>query len=270
MSLTRRRIAWAAGGVLLLAILFGRRKAPPPEPPAPFTVAAGVVMLPENSKFLARLEIVQAAAEAREQAAVRTVGQIIALSNASGALTGEEIGWVELDPGLSQAAGLRLSEIKAERSGIAFGMTSLPAEYAGKVHPGERIEISRYGLRGGNVAGAVYSVSPGAPAADSVDVVFRFSKAADWFPGTNCEIVFPVLTGRPVTIPTTAPVHEGAREYVWREAGAGRFEPRRVSVLEATPEQASVLGLSPGDRIVGRGAILLKPLLRPALGLSHD
>lgn len=212
--------------------------------------------------MLERLEVVPVGAAGGESAAYRGVGQIIALSNASGSLTGERVGWVELDPKVTAAAGLRLDASGAE-GGTAYGLTSLGAEYGSRVEPGQAISISRYGLRKAGVTAVIVKILrlPG----DGADVVFRFTKAQEWFPGTNCEVSFPMLRGRPVRIPTTAPVHEGADEYVWKEEAPGRFSAQAVSIVDATPSEVSVLGLSPGDRIVARGAILLKPLLKRLL-----
>ncbi|HEX4048652.1 MAG TPA: hypothetical protein VH309_12485 [Elusimicrobiota bacterium] len=236
------------------------------EPPRPYDVAGGRLDLAPDSRLLAHLEIIgvgKAAAESREY---RAVGQIIALSNASGSLAGERSGWVELDPALSASIGLELDG----RAGTAYGLTTLPAESAASLRPGQRLEISRYGLKDARVPGRVVRVVPSRAGGDRADVVFRFERAQDWFPGTSCEVSFPVLAGRPVRIPTTAPVHEGASEYVWKESSPGRFEARSVSFVDSTPDEVAVLGLEPGDRIVASGAILLKPLLRRVLARGRD
>ncbi len=60
-------------------------------------------------------------------------------------------------------------------------------------------------------------------------------------------------------------MHEETREYVWKEVAPAQFAAQSVSVVDASPTEVAVLGLSPGDRIVGRGAILLKPLLKRVL-----
>lgn len=247
----------------LPAALLAGVPAPPrksPEPERPYDAAGGRLELAPGSKLLSHLEIIAVGNAAAESRQYRAVGQVIALSNASGSLEGERIAWVELDPALSASVGLRLDG----PAGTAYGLTALPAETASRVRPGQRLEIARYGLRGSTVPGRVVAVVP-RRAGDRADVVFRFENAQEWFPGTSCEVSFPVLAGRPVRIPTTAPVHEGTSEYVWREVSPGRFEARGVSFIDSTPDEASVLGLEPGDRVVARGAILLKPLLRGVL-----
>lgn len=273
MTSPARSAALAALGSGLAAALglrLLRAPAPPPEPPPPYSLADGRVRFAAGSKLLGRLEVVAVGRAAQQSAEFRAVGQVIALSNASGNLTGDRVGWVELDPRLSAALGLSLADGGSERPGVAYGLTTLSDEFAGRVGLGQPVEVRRYGLRKAGVMGTVAKVvDRGEPG--SRDIVFRFGQAQDWFPGTNCEVVFPVLRGRPVSIPTTAPVHEGSREFVWKQTGPGEFAPEHVSLVEATPDDASVLGLEPGDHVVARGAILLKPLLKPLLrGKDQD
>ena len=234
-----------------------------PKTPPPYSFEDGRLVLAPGSSLRASLQIVAAGEAAGESRAYRAVAQILALSNASGNLTGDRTGWVELDPKLSASAGLRLDG--KDVPGTAYGLATLPVELAVRVKAGQRLEIARYGLEKPRVPGRVVRIVARPGGEDRADVVFRFENAQDWFPGTNCEASFPFLTGRPVRIPTTAPIHEGTAEYVWKEVAPGRFEARSVSFVDSSPEEADVLGLKPGDRIAARGAILLKPLLRRVL-----
>lgn len=264
MTLWRRyAVAGAAvAGVAGLVALGFLRPGPPAEPPPPYSFSDGRVALRPDSRLLERLEIVPVGGARDETRPFRAVGQVIALSNASESLTGERIGWVELDGALSASAGLKLDG--GEPAGTAYGLASVAPGDAKALARGQAVEITRYGLLRGGVAGTIVKLVP-SPDNESVTVVFRFLRAQDWFPGTNCEVGFPALRGHPVTIPTTAPVHEGTREYVWKQVAPEEFAAQSVSVVDATPGTVAVLGLRPGDRIVGRGAILLKPLLRRAL-----
>lgn len=248
----------AGGGFLLL-----RRAPAAAEAPPPYRIEDGSVVFAPGAKMLARLEVLAVGAAASSSVEFRSVGQIVALSNASGSLTGEGVGWVELDATISRGLGLALDASSSDPAGTAYGVTTLAAEHAAGVEPGQSVAVSRYGLRKAGVPARVVKVLR--RSGDGADVVFRFGGAQEWFPGTNCEISFPALRGRPVRVPTTAPVHEGVREYVWTETAPGRFAAREVSLVDATPTEAFVLGLEPGDRVVARGAILLKPLLKAAL-----
>lgn len=257
-----------APSLLLTALVVRgfRREGPPPEPPSPYTIAGGRVTLSPGSKLPGKLEIVTVGAASDQSVEFRTVGQVIALSNTSGELTGDRIGWVELEPKLTQSVELKLDG--GEPAGVAYGLTNLPAEYATRIAAGQTLQIARYGLKRGGVSGVIRKVVR--VEGDGINVVFRFQQAQDWFPGTNCEVSFPLLRGRPVRIPTTSAVHEGIQDYVWRETAPGQFEAQLVSMVDATPDDLAVLGLNPGDRIVARGAILLKPLLAPLLAQRKD
>jgi len=163
-----------------------------------------------------------------------------------------------LDPKLSRSVGMDFEGSAPKTVGVAYGLTVLPLEYASRLHAGQPVEILRYGLRSSGASGEIANVIVHS---DNADILFRFYGAQDWFPGTNCEVVFPILRGHPVRIPTTAPVHEGSQEYVWKEVGPNQFEADGISIVDSTPDSVSVLGVHPGDKIVARGAILLKPLL---------
>ena len=264
MTKAKISAALVLGGVIaVIAVKVLHPPAAPLEPPPPFSFAGGRLILVPDSPLLTRLEILEVGGAAEESREYRAVGQILALSNTSGNLTGEQVGWVELDPALSASVGVKLNAKDA--AGTAYGLTTIAAEYAARVEAGQRLEIMRYGLKRSNVSGRVVRIIRRPEAGDRADVVFRFTNAQDWFPGTNCEVSFPVLTGHPVRIPTTAPIHEGTQEYVWKEVAPAQFTAQNVSMVDATPDEVSVLGLHPGDRIVGRGAILLKPLLKRLL-----
>ncbi len=252
--------------LLAAALIFSGCRAPSAEPPSPYHLEAGAVVFTPGAPFLSRLEIIEVGAAAQASAELRSVGQIIALSNRSGNLVGDGVGWVELDPRLTASAGLELDG--GLPPGTAYGLTNVSPDYRGRVGIGHRVEVRRYGLRKSSVSAVIVKLLP--REGDGIDVVFRFSHAEDWFPGTNAEISFPLISGRPVKIPTTAPIHEGVREYVWKETAPGRFAPQTVSLIDSTPDEASVLGLAPGDRIVGRGAILLKPLLDELRAEGND
>jgi hypothetical protein len=240
-----------------------RPEVPPVEPEPPYSFSNGRLIVAAGSKMLSHLEIVPVGQAAEESLEFRSVGQIIALSNISGNLTGNRLNWVELDPQLSASAGLGLGS--GDPPGTAYGLTRLASEYSTRIKIGQGVEIVRYGLQKPEIPAVITKIIPQPEAAGVIDVVFRFTHAEQWFPGTNCSVAFPVLRGRPVVVPMTAPVHEGILEYVWKEEVPGQFTAHNVSVVDATPENASVMGLQAGDRIVARGAIMLKPLLKAML-----
>ena len=64
-------------------------------------------------------------------------------------------------------------------------------------------------------------------------------------------------------------LHEGAREYVLKETSPGHYVPVEITVLNETRDQVYALGnLAPDNRVVERGAILLKPVVHQILAAA--
>ncbi|HVR42869.1 MAG TPA: efflux RND transporter periplasmic adaptor subunit [Thermoanaerobaculia bacterium] len=64
--------------------------------------------------------------------------------------------------------------------------------------------------------------------------------------------------GSAVMVPRTAVVDRGDEQWVWVEAGAGAYEPRRVTTGGASGERIAILnGLRAGENVVVQGGFLL-------------
>jgi hypothetical protein len=150
-------------------------------------------------------------------------------------------------------------------------MVTLPEDYLGQLKPYEEVEISRYGLRTSRTTATLISIQPtklngalvlGKP----LQVVFKITNGQDWYPGTNCVVYFPMLGSKPVLVPSTAVLHEGRHEFLLKEVGNGRYVPRIVTILDTLDDSVLVVGkLTPGENIIGRGSILLKPIVHRLL-----
>lgn len=235
--------------------------------PDPFSVQGNQIKIDMNSKFAKHLEITEVQSAPGDAQALRSVGQMIALANRSGELSGSKISWVELDPKLTKNAGIVLNEKASTSIGVAFGVATLPVHYLSQIHEGEQVQISRYGLRKVATTGEIISVKQHSAEAELVQIVFRIKQGQEWYPGTNCEIEFPLVKSHPVRISKNSLLNEGLREFVYKEVSPGQFVAKHVAVVGETANEVYVLGdISSGDRLIGRGAILLKPL---AHSLSH-
>jgi hypothetical protein len=200
---------------------------------------------------------------------LRTVGQMVAMANSSGDLLMQEASWVLLDPALARSLALPLS--KTAPIGLSFGETTLPAGYQNEIHSGERVEIYRYGLKQGSTAGTIVSIRKGATETSQDIVIFAIQHGLDWYPGTNCEVEFPLVHRQAVTISPLSMLHEGLREFVLKETAPGRFVPVEITVVNETKDQVYALGdIAPGDRIVERGAILIKPMVHSILKAERE
>jgi hypothetical protein len=155
--------------------------------------------------------------------------------------------------------------------GEAFGVVSLPEEYLRQLKQYESVSISRYGLLESRSSAQVISIQPTkvngiTVAGEPIQVVFKIMSGQDWYPGTNCVVYFPMLGTKPLLIPSTALLHEGQQEYLLQEVGKGQYLPRPVYVLDTINDSVLVIGkIKPGETIISRGSILLKPILHRLL-----
>jgi hypothetical protein len=238
------------------------------DPDQAVSLEKGQIVVRQDSPFLKHLEVAPLGAERAQGEAFKVVGQVVALANNSDELTGSGILWSELDPALTQSLGLSLSAGADVAVGQAYGMVEVPASFAGQLSRGETVSVSRYGLRKFNTPARVASVRPSPDDEDWVRVVFRIPPGDEWYPGNNCEVAFSMLRSHPVTVPTTALLHEGSQEYLLRALGPGRYSPLRIVILDTleTGREALIIGDIPrGAQFVSRGAILLKPYLHGIL-----
>ncbi len=228
---------------------------------ASYKVEGDQIVVPNNSPFLKHLEVKKTTQTPLGDVVFKTVGQIIALANSSGVLSNSEISWVELDPDLTILIGLHLGAFAKSPLGTAFGVTSVPDEYSKQIRPGQSVEIARYGLKKTEVTAFVVKIEPRKEDHGSSYATFEIRQGQDWYPGTNCEVRFPLLHVQAVGVPTTAILHEGLNEFVLKETSLGHYRLTPVFIVDETPDSAHVMGLSFGDSIVASGAILLKPEL---------
>ena len=237
--------------------------------PDPISFSGGSVQIQAGSKFMEQIKVVPVGSAPGGERKLSAVGQMIALANPSDDLLKEQVSWVLLDPALPHSLGLPLGE-KAP-VGLSFGVTTLSSAYRNDIHPGERVEIYRYGLKQGSTAGTIVSVRTNKGDVSEVSVIFSILHGQDWYPGTNCEVEFPLVRREAVAFSPLSMLHEGIREFVLKEVGPGRYAPEEITVVNETRDQVYALGnLSPGDRVVERGAILIKPMVHSILKAKQE
>ena len=227
-----------------------------------FELQSDRIKIDSHSKFLKHLEIISLDSSESRTIAYESIGKMIALSNPSNDLTGPRTQWIELDLETLREAQLIL---QAEPEGSAYGMTLIPSDFAVQIRRNQPVYVRRYlGLDEGWSASVVKLIPTQDPL--FVNVVFRLPIAHDLYPGTNCQVKFPLLQARATRVPSTAVLHDGVDEYVWQEIAPGEFVPHKVALAEGTSDEVILSsGISSQYKIIGRGAILLKPQLRPFL-----
>jgi hypothetical protein len=276
MSLMNRKTFPLGFSVLVLSLVFisfgcGRREEQNSDPESIFTIKDGQINIDTTSPMMKYLELAPVSPSHVGSQNLKAVGQIIALANYSDQLVGSPISWVELDPDLSNSLGFHFNSHTKASVGEAFGVVSLPEEYLHQLKQYESVSILRYGLLESHTSAQVISIQPtkvnGIPVeGEPIQVVFKIMNGQDWYPGTNCVVSFPMLGTKPLLVPSTALLHEGQQEYLLQQVGQGEFKPKPVYVLDTLTDTVLVIGkLQPGDIIIGRGSILLKPILHRLL-----
>lgn len=230
-------------------------------------VSQDKVIIAPQAKFLEHIEIITLGAHEVRRVAFQSVGKMIALSNASNELTGPKTTWAELDPETTKEARLNL---KPESEGTAYGVTSVPIDLLKQIRIGHTLRIKHYRVEEDGWQASVVHIVPTADPATE-DIVFRIPKGHDLYPGTNCEVKFPLLQTQAVSVPATALLHEGLDEYVWQEVAPNEFVAKKVTLAEGSSDEVILSsGISARSRIIGRGAILLKPEIKAILAYREE
>jgi Cu(I)/Ag(I) efflux system membrane fusion protein len=80
----------------------------------------------------------------------------------------------------------------------------------------------------------------------------------DLLPGQYGDVLFELPESTGIVIPKDAVIHTGEHDYVFVDAGSGRFEPRTVGVGNQVGDRVQILeGLVEGERVVSRGSFML-------------
>lgn len=227
---------------------------------APVHVSENMIHIRPDSKFMEQLHIISLSGSRGEEQKLKTVGQIVAMANLSGNLARNGISWVTLDPAVIRTSGLSLSE--SARAGISYGITTVNSNYINEIHRGEQVIINRYGVKHNSVTGNVVSIRKTDGSENENCVIFVINHENDLYPGTNCQVEFPLVRRQSVALSPLSMVHEGLNEYVLKEISPGKYKPVKITVVSESTNKIYAIGdLSGHDRVIERGAILLKPVV---------
>ncbi len=93
-----------------------------------------------------------------------------------------------------------------------------------------------------------------------VPVVFQLQNVADLLPGTFVELYVRTRGGRPaLTVPSVSIVEEMGNYFVYVQLTPEFFEKREVKIGRADGERTEIVeGLTGAERVVGKGAVLVK------------
>lgn len=145
---------------------------------------------------------------------------------------------------------------------------NVPENQVSQVHAGQSCEVRFYGYPDIAFPAHVETVSSTlTPERRTLRVLFDVTDDHNVLkPGMFAEVGMGTDERSAIQIPATALLHINRSDYVLLDSGANRWKVAEVHVGEIRHDRCEVLsGLNDGDRIISRGAILLKSLAAQSL-----
>ncbi|MEW6037460.1 MAG: efflux RND transporter periplasmic adaptor subunit [Pseudomonadota bacterium] len=190
-----------------------------------------------------------------------------AVFEAESALTQATHGHADLERQLLQA-GVDPALLEHADADSAMVMADVPEVRISLVKPGQACEAHFYGLPGQSFRGTVGSLAPALSSERrTLRVFFELDDGKGQLkPGMYAEIGLGTDPREAVLAPSDGVFHIGETDFVLTDAGPGLWRVTPVQVGERAGERVEILdGLKGGERMIGYGAILLKPLVVQAL-----
>jgi len=163
-----------------------------------------------------------------------------------------------VDPALLENATSGTSLIKADVPELKISLVSV----------GQSCVTKFYGLPGQTFIGKVKSLAPALSAEQhTLRVFFELPDVNNKFkPGMYAEIGLGTDPRMAILVPSDAVLHSRNADFVFIGDGPGLWNITEVQVGESIGDRVEILqGLQGGEKIIGNGAILLKPMLVQAL-----
>lgn len=190
-----------------------------------------------------------------------------AVFEAESALTQATHSHADLERQLLQA-GVDPALLEHADADSAMVMADVPEVRISLVKPGQACEAHFFGLPGQTFHGTVRSLAPALSSERrTLRVFFELDDSRGQLkPGMYAEIGLGTDPREAVLAPSDGVFHIGDTDFVLTDAGVGLWRVTPVQVGERAGERVEILdGLKGGERLIGYGAILLKPLVVQAL-----
>ncbi|MGH8550375.1 MAG: efflux RND transporter periplasmic adaptor subunit [Methylococcales bacterium] len=165
-------------------------------------------------------------------------------------------------------AGVDPALLEKVPAGASLVMADVPEVRIALVAAGQACEARFYGLPDHLFRGVVRSLAPAlSPERRTLRVFFELNdREGRLKPGMYAEIGLGTDPRQAVLAPADGILHIADADYVLTEAGIGLWKVTEILVGERAGERVEVLkGLKGGERLISKGAILLKPLVVKAL-----
>lgn len=163
-----------------------------------------------------------------------------------------------------QQAGIDPAVFDKPEDDTTLVVANVPEQKMTVVHEGQSCTAQLYSYPGrlfqGHVEWIGTTVSQDRR---TMRVLFHITDQEDLLkPGMFAEIGLGTDKRPALLVPAEAMLHVGSTDYLLVEAGPGRWRITTCVASEAHGNKVEITsGISAGDRIIGRGAILLKPLV---------
>ena len=154
--------------------------------------------------------------------------------------------------------------LEQAREGATVVMADIPEAKVGLVAAGQACEARFYGLSETVFPGKVSSLAPTLSGERrTLRVFFELNdQRGQLKPGMYAEIGLGTDSRQTVLLPADGVLHVGRSEYVLVETEPGVWRVTEVRVGEQDGTRVEILdGLQGGERVIGNGAILLKPVV---------
>jgi len=167
-----------------------------------------------------------------------------------------------------QQAGLDPAMLTSVTSDVDIVMADVPEGFSNRVMPGQNCEAIFFGVPNARFTGRVRSIAP-VVSKDrrALRVLFFIDDLNDRLrPGMFAEIGMGTDARPALLVPTDSVIHVGRNDYLLTAGEPGEWKVVAVEVGEIHQDRIEVLrGLASGDRVLGSGAILLKPIVAKSL-----
>lgn len=163
--------------------------------------------------------------------------------------------------------------VRSTISGTTLVMADVPEIRINLVSAGQACEARFYGLPHQLFRGVVRSIAPALSTEHrTLRIFFELNdQQGQLKPGMYADIGLGMDPRWTRLTPSDAVLHIGESDYVLTEAGLGLWRVTTVQVGERLGSRVEILdGLKNGQKIVGNGAILLKPLVVKALLTANE
>lgn len=172
-----------------------------------------------------------------------------------------------------QQAGLSIELLQSVKSDVDIVMAEVPEGRLNQVRIGQGCMARFMGLPRERFPGRVQSIAPVlSTERRTLRILFTIDDPDDKLrPGMFAEIGLGTDPREALLVPADAILHVGRADYVLVAESDATWRVQEVQVGEPYRNDIQILdGLSEGDRIMGQGAILFKPLVVRVLQLEEN